>query len=70
MPSGARARPDAIVGNRKNFHIVPIDMLDMRQVRQGCFDYVWDCCQDYLLAGRRMAGIAAPRYSESRRRDH
>jgi hypothetical protein len=52
MPPDARSRLDAIVGNRPNFHIVPIDLLNMQYVRQGCFDYVWDCCQEYLLSRR------------------
>jgi hypothetical protein len=52
MPSAARARLDDIVGRQRNIHIVPINLLDMRHVRQGCFDYVWECCQDYLLAKR------------------
>ncbi len=52
MPPAARARLDDIVGRRPNIHIVPINLLDMRHVRQGCFDYVWECCQDYLLAKR------------------
>lgn len=49
MPMSARAHLTRIVDGRRNFHIVPIDLTRMSQVRQGCFDYVWDCCQDYLL---------------------
>jgi Putative rhamnosyl transferase len=55
MPPAARARLDDIVGRRHNFHIVPINLLDMRHVRQGCFDYVWECCRDYLLAKRLVS---------------
>jgi Putative rhamnosyl transferase len=55
MPAAARARLDDIVGQRDNVHIVPINLLDMRHVRQGCFDYVWECCQDYLLAKRLVS---------------
>src|SRR5580698_7048852 len=52
MPASARSRLAEIIGGHPNFHVVPIDLLDMRRVRHGCFDYVWDCCQEYLLANR------------------
>lgn len=50
MPSQARERLERLVGGFSNFHIVPIDLTNMNSARQGCFDYVWDRCQDYLLA--------------------
>ena len=52
MPGSARARLSEIVGDRQNFHVVPLNLIEMNSVRQGCFDYVWDRCQDYLLANR------------------
>lgn len=52
MPRDALLRLRGIVGDHPNFHIVPIDLLNMYQVRQGCFDYVWERCQEYLLAKR------------------
>jgi len=52
IPVSARSRLETIVGGRRNFHLVPIDLTAMQQVHQGCFDYVWDRCQDYLLANR------------------
>jgi Putative rhamnosyl transferase len=55
MPASARSRLAEIIDGRPNFHVVPIDLLDMRHVRHGCFDYVWDCCQEYLLANRLIA---------------
>jgi Putative rhamnosyl transferase len=55
MPASARSRLAEIIGGHPNFHVVPIDLLDMRRVRHGCFDYVWDCCQEYLLANRLIA---------------
>ena len=53
MPKSARSRLDALLAESNNIHIVPIDLTAMQQVRQGCFDYVWEECQDYLL-GRRL----------------
>jgi len=53
IPANAKMRLDAIVNGHRNFHLVPIDLTVMQQVHQGCFDYIWDRCQDYLLA-RRM----------------
>jgi hypothetical protein len=50
IPAGARLRLDAIVNGHRNFHVVPIDLTAMQRVHQGCFDYIWDRCQDYLLA--------------------
>src|ERR1700733_15130865 len=55
MPPAARARLADIVGRRHNFHIVPINLLDMRHVRQGCFDYVGECCRAYLLSKRLVS---------------
>jgi len=55
MPAGARSRLDRLIGGRPNFHIVPIDLLQMHRVRHGCFDYVWDCCQEYLLGNGLIA---------------
>jgi hypothetical protein len=52
IPVSAKSRLEAIVGGRGNFHLVPIDLTAMQQVHQGCFDYIWDRCQDYLLASR------------------
>jgi hypothetical protein len=42
-----------LIAGHGNFHVVPIDLTGMQYVRQGCFDYVWNCCQEFLL-GRRL----------------
>ena len=52
MPAAARSRLAAIIEGRPNFHVVSIDLTAMNYVHQGCFDYVWDRCQDYLLGHR------------------
>jgi hypothetical protein len=52
MPASAKARLWSIVRGHSNFHIVSIDLSEMHYVRQGCFDYVWDRCQEYLLGNR------------------
>ena len=54
IPASAKSRLDAIVNGHRNFHLVPIDLTAMQQVHQGCFDYVWNRCQDYLLASRMI----------------
>ena len=54
IPVSAKSRLEAIVGGHRNFHLVPIDLTAMQQVHQGCFDYIWDRCQDYLLAHRMI----------------
>jgi Putative rhamnosyl transferase len=54
IPESAKSRLDAIVNGHRNFHIVPIDLTVMQQVHQGCFDYIWERCQDYLLAHRMI----------------
>ena len=52
IPASAKSRLSTIINGHTNFHVVPIDLTALWMVRQGCFDYVWDCCQDYLLAHR------------------
>jgi hypothetical protein len=52
MPASARSRLSGIIRERDNFHVVAVDLTAMQSVRQGCFDYIWDACQDYLLTQR------------------
>jgi putative rhamnosyltransferase len=49
MPPGARNRIQKVVDARSNFRAVPIDLTNLIQVHVGCFDWVWDHCQDFLL---------------------
>jgi hypothetical protein len=53
IPQTARRHLEHITAGNPNFHVLPIDLTRMYSVRQGCFDYVWDRCHDYLL-GRRI----------------
>jgi hypothetical protein len=49
MPAVARSRIDKLLDGRSNFHVVPIDVTRLIQVHVGCFDWVWDHCQDFIL---------------------
>lgn len=54
MPEPALRRLRATVGGTKNFHIVPLDLTNLRHVRHGCFDHVWDRCLDYIIEQRLL----------------
>src|SRR4029077_16254296 len=49
MPTAARSRIEKLLDGRSNFHTVPIDVTRLIQVHVGCFDWVWDHCQDFIL---------------------
>jgi hypothetical protein len=49
MPPRARDRIGSLVRSNRNFHLVSIDVTRLLRVRQGCFDWVWDHCQDFIL---------------------
>lgn len=49
MPLGARTRLNTLLANRQNFYLVPIDVTQLVHVRTGCFDWVWEICQDFIL---------------------
>jgi putative rhamnosyltransferase len=49
MPPKARDRLERLLSSYPNFHLVPIDVTQLLHVRQGCFDWVWDHCQDFIL---------------------
>ena len=49
IPEPALSRLRDILAGAANFHIVPLDLTNLRQVRHGCWDFVWDRCQDYLI---------------------
>jgi hypothetical protein len=48
-PSAARTRLEKLLDGCSNFFLVPIDVTRLVQVRVGCFDWVWDHCQDFIL---------------------
>jgi hypothetical protein len=49
MPPAARTNLEKLLSGRSNFFLVPIDVTRLVQVRIGCFDWVWDHCQDFIL---------------------
>jgi hypothetical protein len=49
MPAAVRSRIENLLDGRSNFHTVPIDVTRLIQVHVGCFDWVWDHCQDFIL---------------------
>jgi hypothetical protein len=49
MPPNARRRIEGLLRPYPNCHLVAIDVTRLMHVRQGCFDWVWDHCQDFLL---------------------
>jgi hypothetical protein len=51
MPSTARDRVETLLSPYPNCHLVPIDVTQLLHVRQGCFDWVWDHCQEFILEG-------------------
>jgi len=49
MPAQARRKIEELVSPRANCRLVAIDVTRVTRVRQGCFDWVWDHCQDFIL---------------------
>jgi hypothetical protein len=49
IPESALSRLRDIVAEAPHFHLVRMDLTNLRQVRHGSWDFVWDCCQDYLI---------------------
>jgi hypothetical protein len=50
MPLTARTRLEKLLDSRPNHVLVPIDVTRLVQVHLGCFDWVWDQCQDFTSA--------------------
>jgi hypothetical protein len=50
MPSAARNKIDQLLDGHSNFFPVPIDVTNLIEVHIGSFDWVWDQCQDFILA--------------------
>jgi hypothetical protein len=48
MPEPAARRLRDIVAVAPNLHVVTVDLTNLRQVRHGSWDFVWDYCQDYI----------------------
>jgi hypothetical protein len=50
MPVGPRIKIDKLVDGRSNFCLIPVDVTHLVEVHIGCFDWVWDQCQDFILS--------------------
>ena len=51
IPSKARHRVESLLSSYPNCHLVRVNVTQLLRVRQGCFDWVWDHCQDFILEG-------------------
>ena len=49
IPRPALSRLRDIIADVPNLHIVELDLTNLRQVRHGSWDFVWDHCQDYII---------------------
>jgi Putative rhamnosyl transferase len=49
MPAAASRQVERMLQPYSNFHLVTLDVTELTHVRHGCFDWVWDRCQDYIL---------------------
>jgi hypothetical protein len=49
IPRPALSRLSDIIANAPNLHIVELDLTNLRQVRHGSWDFVWDHCQEYII---------------------
>lgn len=54
IPGPALSWLREIVGRAENIHIVTLDLTNLRHVRHGCFDFIWDRCQDYIIEHRLL----------------
>jgi Putative rhamnosyl transferase len=50
LPTASRNKISQLLGGYSNCFLVPIDLTRLVQVHIGCFDWVWDQCQDFILA--------------------
>jgi Putative rhamnosyl transferase len=57
LPAAARNKIGKLLDGHSNFFLVPIDVTRLVHVHIGCFDWVWDQCQDFILA----TGLDDPR---------
>ena len=49
VPEKAKSNIEKLLDGHQNFHLVPIDVTRLMNVRLACFDWVWDHYQDYIL---------------------
>lgn len=52
MPNSMLSRLAGLLSPDARFALVTVDVTRLVQVRQGCFDWIWEACQDQLLQSR------------------
>ncbi len=50
LPTASRNKISQLLASHTNLFLVPIDVTRLVHVHIGCFDWVWDQCQDFILA--------------------
>jgi hypothetical protein len=48
-PVASKNRIVSLIAGHRNYHCVPLDLTNVMNVRLACFDWVWDCCQTFIL---------------------
>jgi Putative rhamnosyl transferase len=46
----------SLIAGSKSYHCVPVDLTNVFNVRLGCFDWVWDRCQAFILENYLING--------------
>jgi hypothetical protein len=54
MPPDARRRLENLLEKHPNYHIVPVDLMQVRGLRHGGTDWLFESCQDYILQSRLL----------------
>jgi hypothetical protein len=54
MPPDARRRLENLLEKHPNYHIVPVDLMQVRGLRHGGTDWLFESCQDYVLQSRLL----------------
>jgi hypothetical protein len=49
MPAVTRARLEALLQPHRNFHLVVMDVTQLRRMRHSCYDWIYEACQEFLL---------------------
>ena len=49
IPEVCRFKLEKLFRGHSHYHLVPIDVTNLLHVRVACFDWVWDCYQDFIL---------------------
>jgi hypothetical protein len=52
-PAASKSKILNLVEDYQHCHCVPIDLTNLCNVRLACFDWIWECCQTFIL-GKRL----------------